>query len=55
MVRALHIICNQKYADKTSAIFQQLYSFQATAFPLGIVMRFIPHILKVNTEKNQKL
>jgi hypothetical protein len=53
-VRALHIIVNQKQADKGSALFQQLYSFEAKAFPLGIVMRFVPHILKVNFSKNIK-
>jgi hypothetical protein len=53
-VKALHIIVNQIEADKASNLFQQLYSFEAKAFPLGIVMRFIPHILKVSTRKNQK-
>jgi hypothetical protein len=54
-VRALHIIANQKEADHISNVFQQLYSFDTTAFPLGIVMRFIPHVLKVNHSKKPKL
>jgi hypothetical protein len=54
-VHALHVIANQQEADKVSNIFQTMYSFEQTAFPLGIVMRFIPHVFKVNSDKIPKI
>jgi hypothetical protein len=38
-----------------SNMFQKLYSFETTVFPLGIVMRFVPHILKVGPDKKNKI
>jgi hypothetical protein len=35
--------------------FQKIYSFTATQFPLGISMRFIPHVLRVNSNKVAKI
>jgi hypothetical protein len=54
-VRALHVIANQKKANRVSSTFQRLYSFDKSAFPLGIVMRFIPHILKVSITKKPRI
>jgi hypothetical protein len=55
IVRALHVIVNQQHADFVSSKLQQIYSFQADMFPLGIVMRFIPHILRVTKDKTEKI
>jgi hypothetical protein len=55
MVRALHVVVDQRKADQISSIFQKAYSFQAEDFPLGIVMRFIPHILRVTSTKTAKI
>jgi hypothetical protein len=55
MVRALHVVVDQQHADQASGIFQQIYSFQAENFTLGIVMRFIPHILRVTKNKTEKI
>jgi hypothetical protein len=48
-------IVDQKESDKISNLFQKIYSFTATEFPLGIVMRFIPHFLRVKQDKHQKI
>ena len=50
-VKALHIIVNKEHADRISSILQQIYSFDVKQFPLGIIMRFFPHISKINTCK----
>jgi hypothetical protein len=55
MVRALHVVCDQNQTDKISNLFQQIYSFNSDNFPLGIVMRFIPHILRVTNSKHPKI
>jgi hypothetical protein len=54
-VRALHVVANQKEAESVSNIFQNMYSFDKTVFPLGIIMRFIPHVLRVGSDKKQKI
>jgi hypothetical protein len=55
LVRALHVIANQKQADKISSWMQKIYSFDTSEFPLGITMRFIPHILRVKDDKQAKI
>jgi hypothetical protein len=55
MVRALHIIVDQKQADQVSNRLQKIYSFKAMEFPLGIVLRFIPHALRVKADKTPKI
>ena len=49
-VRALHVVTNKEYGDKVSSLLQ-IYSFSVTKLPLGINMRFIPHVTKVNVKK----
>jgi hypothetical protein len=51
VVRALHVTADQSKAEKVSMLFQKIYSFTANRFPLGISMRFIPHILRVHSDK----
>ena len=55
IVRALHVIANQTEADKVSTIFQQTYNFKATKFPLGIILRFVPHFNRVGKSKQPNL
>jgi hypothetical protein len=55
IVRALHVVANQKEADHVSSVLQKAYSFTTKVFPLGIVMRFIPHILRVKQDKYTKI
>jgi hypothetical protein len=55
IVRALHVIVDQAQSDMISMLFQKVYSFTATEFPLGIIMRFIPHLLRVKSDKHQKI
>jgi hypothetical protein len=54
VIRALHVVADQSQAGKVSELFQKIYSFSASHFPLGISMRFIPHVLRVNTDKGEK-
>jgi hypothetical protein len=53
MVRALHVVANQKEADKIGSLIQKIYSFQSETFPLGIVLRFVHHILRAKEDKNK--
>jgi hypothetical protein len=55
MVRALHEVVDQKESDNISNLFQKIYSFTATEFSLGIVMRFIPQYLRAKADKHQKI
>jgi hypothetical protein len=55
MVRALHVVVNQEKADQISNVFQHIYSFTSDIFPLGICMRFIPHVLRVTKDKIPKI
>ena len=55
IVKALHIIVNKDHAEKISIILQQIYSFEVTQFPLGIIMRFFPHISKVSIKREPTL
>jgi hypothetical protein len=55
IVRALHVIVAQQEADRISAFFQQTYNFKATQFPLGIILRFVPHFTRVGKTKQPKL
>jgi hypothetical protein len=55
IVRALHVIVDQQDSDNVSNIFQKIYSFTATEFPLGIIMSFIPHYLRVKPSKHEKI
>jgi hypothetical protein len=54
-LEALHIIVNKEQAEKISKILQSIYSFEVAHFPLGIIMRFIPHISKVSVKKEATL
>ena len=54
-VKALHIIVNKDQAEKISTILQSIYSFSVEHFPIGIIMRFIPHISKVSVKKENTL
>jgi hypothetical protein len=55
IVRALHVIADQKDADKIATLFQKIYNFKTTHFPLGITMRFVPHLLRVSKSKQYRL
>jgi hypothetical protein len=55
IVRALHVIARQNEADKVSSVLREVYSFTAATFPLGIVLRFIPHVFRVSKEKITKI
>jgi hypothetical protein len=55
IVRALHVVVDQKEADQASVLLQRIYSFQESMFPLGIVMRFIPHVQRVKSDKLPKI
>jgi hypothetical protein len=48
-------VVNKEQAEKISIILQQIYSFKVDQFPLGIIMRFIPHISKVSIKKEPTL
>jgi hypothetical protein len=54
-VHALHIVVNKDQSEKISMMLQQIYSFEVTQFPLGIIMRFIPHISKVSITREPTL
>jgi hypothetical protein len=56
-VMALHVIANKTEADKVAAVLKDIYPFdkQMPSFPLGIVLRFIPHIFRVKRDKLQKI
>jgi hypothetical protein len=49
-VRVLHIA-----AGNIAEIMQRIYSFDSKRFPLGITMRFIPHIIRMRKDKQQKV
>jgi hypothetical protein len=55
IVRALHVVVDQKEADQASVLLQRIYSFQESVFLLGIVMRFIPHVQRVKSDKLPKI
>jgi hypothetical protein len=56
-VMALHVISNKTEADKVAAVLKDIYPFDKhmPSFPLGIVLRFIPHIFRVKRDKLQKI
>jgi hypothetical protein len=56
-VLALHVIADKRDADKVAAKLKEIYPYGKTvsSFPLGIVMRFIPHIFRVKRDKFQKI
>jgi hypothetical protein len=51
IVRALHVIADQTEVDYVTAQLQKIYSFTTNEFPLGIVLRFIPHTFRVKQDK----
>ena len=55
IVRALHVITDQKEADRISSVFQATYNFKSTCFPLGILLRFVPHFNRVGRSKQHRL
>jgi hypothetical protein len=56
-VMALHVISDRKEADRVATALKTLYPFnkQMPTFPLGIVLRFIPHAFRVKRDKLQKI
>ncbi len=56
-VMALHVISDKTEADRVAARLKELYPYgkEIPSFPLGIVMRFIPHIFRVKRDKFQKI
>ncbi len=56
-VMALHVISDKRDADKVAAKLKEIYPYGkiSPSFPLGIVMRFIPHIFRVKRDKFQKI
>ena len=56
-VLALHVVSDKRDADKVAAKLRVIYPYGKTvpSFPLGIVMRFIPHIFRVQRDKFQKI
>ena len=55
IVRALHVVTDQKEADRIALLFQKTYHFKSTNFPLGIILRFVPHFSRVSKTKQSKL
>jgi hypothetical protein len=56
-VMALHVISDKVEADRVAAVLKAIYPFdkQMPTFPLGIVLRFIPHAFRVKRDKLQKI
>ncbi len=53
-VKALHIWTQKSAADRATKLFNfDVYKDTAVHFPLGIVLRFIPHISQLNTDKKR--
>jgi hypothetical protein len=51
IVRALHVVVNQTETEQIKALFQKIYSFKVTNFPLGIILRFVPNYNTVGKNK----
>jgi hypothetical protein len=54
-VRALHMIVDRQDEDKISMLFQTIYNFYATHFPLGIILRFVPQLRRVSKDKQPRV
>ena len=56
-VMALHVISNKTEADRIAEVLKTIYPYDSErpTFPLGIVMRFIPHVFRLKRDKLQKI